>query len=234
MTVAMNVTPDLPLVAVTLEARELLGSLPDHVTRDAGRFSFGHDEPTAVTLATPDLDDELRVNLGTDREHRFVALRFTCSFRPDDDPLTESRLAIRLSSQQPDEGNDPPIARALQPQRLVQPIERQKGFNITPGITVASVTVGGVGESGEKKYDDQKCYLVANGKRTSDAEWFFRKTDAVPLEGMHDLRLIAQVRQGAPALAELIMTAKIQRRRVGLVPYRALLPERLRTIPLPP
>jgi hypothetical protein len=234
MSTAMTTTSEIQLVDVTLEARELLGNVPDSVARDPGRFSFGHDEPTAVTLATPDLDDELRASLSTDEEHRFVALRFTCSFRPDDDPLTESRLAIRLSSQQPGGETDPPIARLLQPERLVQPIERQKGFNITPGITVATVTVGGVGASGQSKYDDQKCYLVADGKRAPAAEWFFRKTDAVPLEGMHDLRLIAQVRRGMPALAEVIMTAKIQRRRVGLVPYRALLPERLRTIPLPP
>lgn len=49
---------------------------------------------------------------------------------------------------------------------------------------------------------------------------------------MHDLRLIVQVKKEAPALAEVKMTAKIQRRRLGLVPYRADLPKQLRTIPL--
>jgi len=230
----MNNTSEIPMVAVMLEARELLGDVPDTIARDPSRFSFGHDDPTAVTHATPDLDEELRATLSADQEHRFVALRFTCSFRPDDDPLIESRLTIRLSSQQPGWETDPPIARALQPDRLIQPIERQKSFNITPDVAVTFVRVGGVGGSGQSKYDDQKCYLVADGKRSSTAEWFFRKTDAVPLEGMHDLRLIAQVRQGMPALAEVIMTAKIQRRRVGLVRYRAVLPERMRTIPLPP
>lgn len=232
MSTPMITPPEIPLVAVTLEARELLGDVPDHVARDPGRFSFGHDDPTTVTKATPDLDDELRASLDTDQEHRFVAIRFTCSFRPDDDPLVESRLVIRLSSQQSGEQIDPPVARSLQPERLVQPIERQKGFNITPGVTVASVTVGGVGGSNQNKYDDQKCYLVGNGKRSSTAEWFFRKTDAVPLEGMHDLRLIAQVRQEMPTVAEVIMTAKIHRRMAGLVRYRAVLPDQLRTIPL--
>jgi hypothetical protein len=144
----------------------------------------------------------------------------------------ESRLVIRLSSQQCGEQIDPPVARSLQPERLVQPIERQKGFNITPGVTVAPVTVGGIGGSTQNKYDDQKCYLVADGKRSSTAEWFFRKTDAVPLEGMHDLRLIAQVHHGMPAVAEVIMTAKIHRRIAGLMRYRAILPDQLRTIPL--
>jgi hypothetical protein len=106
MSTAMNTTPEIPLVAVMLEARELLGNVPDTVVRDPDRFSFGHDEPTTVTPATPDLDDELRASLDTDQEHRFVALQFTCSFRPDDDPLIESRLAIRLSSQQPGEEID--------------------------------------------------------------------------------------------------------------------------------
>jgi hypothetical protein len=90
----MDATSEIPMVAVMLEARELLGDVPDTIARDPSRFSFGHDEPSAVTPATPDLDEELRATLSADQEHRFVALRFTCSFRPDDDPLTESRLAI--------------------------------------------------------------------------------------------------------------------------------------------
>jgi hypothetical protein len=232
MSALMITPPEIPLVAVTLEARELLGDMPDIVARDPGRFSFGHDDPTTVTKTTPDLDDELRDSLDTDQGHRFVALRFTCSFRPDDDPLIESRLVIRLSSHQPGEQSDPPTARLLQPERLVQPIERQKAFNIAPSVTVTPVTVGGLGGSTQNKYDDQRCYLVASGKRSSTAEWFFRKTDAVPLEGMHDLRLIAKVQQGMPAVAEVIMTAKIRRRVAGLVPYRAILPDRLRTIAL--
>ena len=232
MSTPMTSTPEIPLVAVTLEARELLSDMPDLVARDPGRFSFGHDDPTTVTKATPDLDDELRDSLDDDKEHWFVALRFTCSFRPDDDPLIESRLIIRLSSQQPGEQGDPPTVRSLQPERLLQPIERQKAFNIAPSVTVPPVSIGGLGGSTQNKYDDQKCYLVANGKRSSTAEWFFRKTDAVPLEGMHDLRLIAQVQRGVPAVAEIIMTAKIRRRVAGLVPYRAILPDRLRTIPL--
>lgn len=47
---------------------------------------------------------------------------------------------------------------------------------------------------------------------------------------MHDLRLIAQVQQGMPAVAEIIMTAKIHRRVAGLIRYRAILPDQLRTI----
>jgi hypothetical protein len=234
MSMSTIATPEFPLVAVTLEARELLGDVPADVAQDPGRVSFGHGEPTAVTQATPDLEDDLHVILDTDREHRFVALRFTCSFRPDDDPLVESRLVIRLTSQQPDGRTDPPVAQSLQPERLVQPIKRQTGFNITPSVTVASISVGGIGGSTQDTYDAQEYYLVADGKRGSTPEWFFRKTNAVPLEGMHDLRLIAQVRQGVPALAEVLMTAKIQRRALGLVPYRAILPDQLRTIPLPP
>ena len=221
------------MVAVTLEARELLGDVPANVIRDPDRFDFGRAEPAAVTRDTPDLDDELRASLGADRAHRFVALAFTCSFRPDDDPLVESRLVIQLSTQPPVDETDPPIARSLQPDRLVQPIERQAGFNIVPSITVSGVTVGGVGPTRQDKFDIQECYLVANGKRLSTAEWYFRATKAVALEGMHDLRLIAQIPRGTPALAEVMMTAKIRRRAVGLVPYRAVLPDHLRKISLP-
>lgn len=231
MSIAM---PEIPLVAVTLEARELLGDIAADMIRDPGRFSFGRAEPAAVTRDTPDIDDDVRASLDTDWEHRFIALAFTCSFRPDDEPLVESRLVIRLSSWRPDGEIDPPTAQSLQPDRLVQPIERQTGYNFAPRITAASVgCVEGIGVTSKDKYNVQEYYLVATGKRSPTAEWYFRKTKAVPLEGMHDLRLIAQVRQGVPALAEVMMTAKIRRRAAGVVPYRALLPEQLRTIPLP-
>jgi hypothetical protein len=229
-TIAM---PEIPLVTVPLEARELLGDVPADLAKDPDRFSFGRDDPSAVTPATPDLDDEIKASLDADHEHRFVALRFTCSFRPDDDPLVESRLVIRLSSQQAGDGGDPPVARSLQPDRLVQPIARQTGFTLTPSVTVGTIGVGGIGGSRQDTVNVQDCYLVANGKRQSTADWFFRATKAVALEGMYDLRLIAQVRQGVPALAEVMMTAKIQRRAVGVITYRAALPEQLRTIPLP-
>lgn len=226
--------PEIPMFAVTLEARELLGDVPANVVRDPDRFDFGRAEPATVTRDTPDLDDELRASLDADLAHRFVALAFTCSFRPDDDPLVESRLVIRLSAQQPDNEADPPIARSLQPDRLMQPIQRQTGFAIVPNITVSGVGVGGVGPTRQDTFNVQECYLVASGKRLPTADWYFRATKAVALEGMHDLRLIAQIPRGVTALAEVMMTAKIRRRAVGIVPYRAVLPDELRTIPLPP
>jgi hypothetical protein len=223
--------PGIQLVAVDLEARELLGREPADAARVPDRVSLGRSEPITLNLEAPEIDDDLRASIGSDLEHRFVALEFTCSFRPDDDPLVESRLVIRLSNLQPGE---PPIARSLQPDRLMQPIERQASFNFIPKVAAGpAVSLEGIGVTSQDTFSVQECYLVANGKRTSTADWYFRATKAVALEGMHDLRLIAQIQQGVPALAEVMMTAKIRRRAAGLVPYRAVLPEQIRTIQLP-
>jgi hypothetical protein len=225
--------PEISLVAVTLEARELLGGPLPGVTREPNRVSFGRAEPTVLTPRTPGIDDDLRLSLTTDQEHRFLALDFTCSFRPDDDPLVEARLVVRLINQPPAEGVHPPMAWSLQPDRLIQPFGRQVGFSLKPKLTaVSAVTVEGIGVSSQDNLDVQECYLVANGKRTSTADWFFRATKSVALEGMHDLRLIARVKRRVPALAEVMMTAKIRRRSAGLVAYRAALPEQLQAIPL--
>jgi hypothetical protein len=234
MSTPVTATPEIPLVDVTLESRELLGGASADMARVPDRVSFGRAAPTAVTQDAPGLDDDVRASLGSDLEHRFIALEFTCSFRPGDDPLVEARLVIRLSSQLPDDEIDPPIARSLQPDRLIHPIERHTRYSLMPKVSAASaISVEGIGVTSQDKFDVQECYLVANGKRSSTADWYFRATQAVALEGMHDLRLIAQVRQGVPALAEVMMTAKIRRHAVGLVPYRAALPEQLRTIKLP-
>jgi hypothetical protein len=234
MTVSAIAGPEIPLEPITLEARDVLGDVPAGVAQDPSRISFGRAIPVAVTSPSPDIDDQqLRSDLGSDQGHRFFSLAFTCSFRPDDEPLVESRLVINLRTEQPDAGGDSPIARLLQPVRLAKPIDRQTGFNIVPSVTVSGVSVQGVGATRQDKVQVEDAYLVANGKGEATAGWFFRATAAVALEGMHDLRLIAQVPHGVPAVAELIMTAKIRRRLAGIVPYRAALPEQLRTIPLP-
>lgn len=225
--------PEISMVPIFLEARELLGDSPQDVAEEPGRISFGRAEPVAVTPATAGIDDALRASLADDADHRYFVLAFTCSFRPDDNPLVESRVVVRLTAERSEDGDDPPIARSLEPDRLVKPIERTIGFSLTPKVTFAGVDVEGGGITRQDTIDVQEFYLVATGKGEGTAEWFFRATEAVALEGMHDLRLIAQVRLGAGARAEVKMTAKIRRRAAGIVPYRAALPERLRTIPLP-
>jgi hypothetical protein len=234
MSMSATTVPEIPLVPITLEARELLGGVQAGVAHDLRRISFGRANPVAVTSLTPDIDDpELRRDLERDQDHRFFSLTFTCSFRPDDEPLLESRLAIHLSTEQADGGGDSPIARLLQPFRLAKPIKRHTGFNFVPSVTVPGMGVQGVGWTRQDDIPVDDAYVVADGKGEATAEWFFRATAAVALEGMHDLRLIAQAPRGVPAVAELIMTAKIRRRLAGIVPYRAALPECLRTIPLP-
>lgn len=228
---------EIPLVPIPLEPRELPGGAAGAAgaAKDLTRFSFGRTNPVAVTSPTPDIDDpELSRDLESDQDHSFYSLAFTCSFRPDDEPLVESRLVINLKFDQPDAGGDSPIARLLQPVLLAKPIERLTIFNGVPNFTVWAASFGGVGKTRQDKVNVEDAYLIANGKGEASAEWFFRTTKAVKLEGMHDLRLIAQAPHGVPAVAELSMTAKIKRRFAGIVPYRAVLPEKLGTIPLAP
>ena len=81
---------EIPLVPIPLEPRELPGGAAGAagVAKDLTRFSFGRTNPVAVTSPTPDIDDpELSRDLEGDQDHRFFSLAFTCSFRPDDEPL---------------------------------------------------------------------------------------------------------------------------------------------------
>ena len=78
----------------------------------------------------------------------------------------------------------------------------------------------------------EKLFVVGMGEHDSDPEWRFNATDASPLVGDETLALIVRVPAGAPARAEIMMSASVKQRRLGLIPYRAELPSAVRTIHL--
>lgn len=220
------------LTDVVLEARQLLGDdLGADDLQEPARVSFGVCDPIQLAAGGPDVDAELAAYLIANKEYRFVAAGFTCSFRPGDDPITECRLAIRLRRSQPDAASTAPVAWSVDPEMAFKPIKRTVRNSLD--AEARYIASAGVSHEVTVEYTRDDCYLVATGKGEPVAEWFFRKTTTVPkLEGMHDIRLVARCPAGMAVTADVLMSAKVQRRAGGLVPYRAVLPPQLAALPL--
>jgi hypothetical protein len=222
--------PDL--TDVVLETRHLLGDgLDEDELREPGRVSFGVRDPVELSASSPGVDPDLVAFLAGHKEDRFIAAGFTCSFRPAEEPITECRLAIRLRRTQPDGPAGDPVVWSVEPEMMHKPIERT--VQVTLNAQAKYVLSAGASRETTQKYTVDDCYLISTGKNESVAEWFFRPTATVPkIEGMHDLRLVARFPADIPVTADVLMSAKIQRRVAGLIPYRAILPPQLSKIPL--
>lgn len=224
--------PQPDMTDIVLEARQLLGDgLSEDDLRETKRVSFGACDPIRLSADSPGIESDLAAYLIANKEYRFVAAGFTCSFRPGDDPITECRLAIRLRRNQPDGPSPDPVVWSVDPEILFKPIKRtiQNALNAQAKYILSA----GASRTATSEYTIDDCYLISTGKGESIAEWFFRHTAAVPkLEGMHDIRLVARCPAGVSAIADVRMSAKVQRRAARLVPYRAILPPQLGEIPL--
>jgi len=222
--------PEIEVVETVLEAREVLGT--DVGAQEATaprRVSFGRADPIPLTPETA--GDALRERLVADEGHRYWVLAFTCSFTPDDEPVLESRLAIRLSLDGAGVA-DAPVAALLDPERLAIRRERTRTLSFGPKALAGPAEISAEA-SQSSKVEIEEAYLVATGKGQSVAQWFFRRQPAIALEGMHDLRMVVRGPASLPARAELKLTAKIRRRFAGIVPYSAQLPPDLRTVQIP-
>jgi hypothetical protein len=226
--------PDIKVVDTMLEARAVLGTdVGEEEATAQRRVSFGRLEPIALTPESAG-DDALRERLLADGTHRYWVLAFACSFTPDDEPVLESRLAIRLTLDDGDGdgGADEPMVALLDPERLITRRERTRTLSFAPKALAGPAEVSAQA-SQSNKLDIEDAYLVATGKGQSSAQWFFRRQPAVALEGMHDLRIVVRSWAGVSTLAELKLTAKIRRRFAGVVPYTAQLPADQRIIQMP-
>ena len=158
-------------------------------------------------------------------------------FRPDDEPVVETRVGVRLTRSvgrlgAGDDVPGTPIVWSLSPEVLSTPVTTKVGFSLTPKLMLVPVEVS-VGGTHEREYTQEDNYVVGTGRDEGTAQWFFRRTRSVALEGMHELRLVIRAPAGASTTAEVMVTAKVRRRLAGVLPYRATLPPSLREVRLP-
>jgi hypothetical protein len=157
---------------------------------------------------------------------RYSLMRLSVSFHPDPlAPITKAVVAILLQS---DGAANPPIAWSLDPRRLYRP---PKQITRTIGLTAQLGLLAPSGQMQEVQPGTDPL-LVALGELESAPEWQFTGSNLNPLEGIYALTLVSKIPIGIEAHANLAISARLQRKALGVFPYTAELSEDKRIVSL--
>lgn len=197
------------------------GSLPR-------RVSIGFSEASLLTPGTPGVAPDLAKWLNRDRSgvvHHVIHL--SCNFRRADEPIVEALLAIELSAP----SAEPPIVWSMDPLKLATTVTYRRAVSLTPTAMIIPELIGlEVGLERSAEFQTEEYYVVAAGEGEPSAEWFFRKTRAVELVGVHRLVVITRTAPTEPVIMQIALSAKVRRHFGGIIPYRAELPEDARRL----
>lgn len=217
-----------PAYDIDLVPTLLLGT-PTPQPSLTGRISLGTPVVRPLTAAQAAEGDEdwadfLESQAG---QYDYLLLSLVCSFRPSPDgtPFVDAGIGIRLEA--PGEPADlQPIAWSISPKKRAFPVTPSTQLKLTAKLMLVEAGVEYTPEQGGR----EELFVVGMGERDSDPEWRFSATSGTPLVGDESLALIVRVPAGVPARAHITLAATVKQRRLGLIPYRAVLPPALRTI----
>jgi hypothetical protein len=196
---------------------------PEYRGPVANRLSMGG--PVVRRMSSGSTDDaELQRFMQEEAgDSDFYLLRLTCTLRPDDDePFTEVLLGVALSSADP--SRDAPIAWSMAPVRLVEPVEISKSVSLSPSLKILGVGVEPKAEVAEKRVR-QDVFLEALYELESTPTWAMYRTRSSALQGLHRFNLVVKAAKGSITVGEVAATAKIERKRFGVIGYEAVSPD---------
>ncbi|MFD7441215.1 hypothetical protein [Streptomyces sp. NPDC059909] len=159
----------------------------------------------------------------------YLLLSLVCSFRPSPDgaPFTNAGIGVRLEA--PGQSDDQqPIAWSTSPKKRAVPVVPSGSLTLTANLMLVDAGVEFTPHQGGR----EELFVVGMGERDSDPEWRFTATPDTPLVGDESLSLIIRTPVGVPTQAHITVAATVKQRRLGLIPYRAVLPPALQTIAL--
>jgi hypothetical protein len=173
----------------------------------------------------PQVAEYLRLN---EERYRTQLLAVPCSFTSGPEPLVGAVLTVALTS---DDGPDAeqPVARCLTPRKQSRkassrPISLELGLSASPSVRGM---IGAPQQEAEETY-----FLLAHGEGTSDPGWLFRRTKGIDFDDVYHHSMLVTLPWQAPARARLALSASVRRRRGGIIPYTAQLPDRVREVAL--
>ena len=197
------------------------------VPRIPNRVSIGGPIVVAITadkLASTELVEFVKAEAATSR---YSIMRLTVSFHHEAaEPIRQAVVAILLQSGDP--AGVPPVAWSLDPKRLDRAPKQITG---TIGLTAQ---LGVIQPTAQAQVVEQQAdaLLVALGELESTPEWQFRGTDRNPLDGMYALTMVCRIPAGTDARASLAISARLERKALGVIPYSVELPDDQRTVAL--
>lgn len=156
-------------------------------------------------------------------EIALVRLTFALNFRPANGEQFETALLV-VELRAPEAGNDQqPVARVLEPERLTSgPFTLKRTLRVSAGTDGLPVKFE-AGRSSERSVEMNPPYVVAAGVGESDPEWRYTRTEAMSLEGAHEMLMLVEVKRGTTAWASLHLsgTVRVGNRRIVEARYPA-------------
>jgi hypothetical protein len=215
---------DPPSREVSLEpdvTRMRRASVPaEYLEPLTSRLSMGGPVVRRISSGSTD-DVELERFLAEEAaDSDFYLLRLTCTLRGDaDEPFTEVLLGVALSAA--DAAFEAPIAWSMEPSRLAEAVEISKSIRFGPSLKILGVGLESQLEMSEKRQRDE-VFVEALYELESTPTWAMYPTGSTALRGLHRFNLVVKAPRGSTTLGEVAATARIERKRFGVIAYQAV------------
>jgi hypothetical protein len=226
--------PPIELHNVELVPERTLGEPP--VGSLAGRLSFGwYVRPATADAVSP----ERRSILLPAKTYCHLVL--VCTFRAEtpDLPGVSRYAALGLSLRSGDGGdvdNDDssprPTARIVDPAELTRPARPgiSSSTKVTLGLNPGPVNVGV--EHTRNAADAEEWIVRGYGAHQPTPSWDFRRTKRYPLVGDYPVEAFIELVDGDENTADVLLSAELEHRRLGIRRYRGRLEPTIAAIPL--
>ncbi len=219
---------------LTVQPGELVPLDPTRGGAEMPRSSVGIGGPITLPYGPPDEDDpQLRAFMESDGTHVYHLIRLRCTFDADDrEPFVEAAVRFRLSRVDGDPA-DQPVGWDAIPERATSAAgTRSTTTSFAAKATMLGVELGpSFGHSEE--WEVEEAFVEIHGLLSSAPRWKLRRTTSHRLSGDQQLSLVVRA-PAVPVIAELDISASIEHRRFGLVPYRVEVPTAASTTLLTP
>jgi len=209
---------------LTLEAEPRVtrgkGSLPEHLLN--GWVSLG--EPVAVSITSGDLfkdDDALRQLVeAQSAKYRYHLIYLACTFRArEGEPFVNAYLEVRLAHLNGDQEKQP-IAISMRPFRLENPVEISRTVNLGASVPLVPQVINAeTGIELTETATQQDIFLEALNEGQSNPVWGFYRTARAEIRGMHRLFLITRTPTEVAGTGTVKLSATVQRKHFGIIPY---------------
>ncbi|MFG2970938.1 MULTISPECIES: hypothetical protein [unclassified Streptomyces] len=211
------------LAAVDLVPRPVLHGVQDDEP-ERGVFFFG--KPITCPLDMESAPSHIRA-YAAERQGQveFRQLVMNLSLSPKSgEPIHNARMTVLTV---PPDDREELLLRDASPLLLTRAVTRTATLTIKGG---AGGVAGPEAQVGTQR-EDEDAFLVARGLDTTCVQWEFRHTSGQELDGSHLLKATVELPVGVTGSFHLSAAVSIRRKRLGIIPYRALLPRDRSVVP---
>ena len=167
-------------------------------------------------------DPELSAFLDSQKDKfAYYHVHLACTLRPaEDEPFVKALLKVKLARS--DAIPEPqPIAWSMIPRSIEDAVEVSKTVKFGGDLKLIGVVAGSVASHERtEKSKLTELFLAAYNEQRPDPFWEFVNTSTGKIQGSYRFGLVVQTPIGAPVKGVVKLSARVQRKHFGIIPYR--------------